>query len=529
MRIVSLKINNFRAFTDAEFTIGKNITVLSGTNAVGKSTILGLLGNSCELKADKGKPILQPAFRCEWGELFKMSPDFDTTASNVASISYEGDSELKYRITWQQNNTRGRLIPVTTTVSGSPSNAKKEHPSLYLGLSRLYPLGESTITSNTAPTTVDVDSASFLETYRKILSIYDDIQSINQITVDVTKRTPIGVNTDKYDYLTNSAGQDNLAQILLAVESFKKLKSERAEDYQGGLLLIDEIDAALHPSAQNKLFDYLYEWSKKLDLQVVFTTHSLSLLDHARLIANPVQLSNDTIKPIEIYFLSRANNEITPTIIRSPEPLLYRNLLQETVAFRSAQKIKLISEDAEARWLLNRLLPPELLAKINLLDTTVGCNEVLSLSKCDPTYFNTRIIILDGDVKSKTAPMATIRAQNASGHYIYLLPSSKPIEESLLMFLNSNSEQARKYFGQYICLQHGLTYSHFQDINLSNYQRNGKKRDKMKAWFNAYKAQFDETNLFKFWRDEHEDECNKLIEDIDNAIDEISKKLYIPE
>ena len=51
----------------------------------------------------------------------------------------------------------------------------------------------------------------------------------------------------------------------------------------------------------------------------------------------------------------------------------------------------------------------------------------------------------------------------------------------------------------------------------------------MKAWFNAYKAQFDETNLFKFWRDEHEDECNKLIEDIDSAIDEISKKLYIPE
>ena len=75
MRIVSLKINNFRAFTDAEFTIGKNITVLSGTNAVGKSTILGLLGNSCELKADKGKPILQPAFRWRNGdELFKMSP-----------------------------------------------------------------------------------------------------------------------------------------------------------------------------------------------------------------------------------------------------------------------------------------------------------------------------------------------------------------------------------------------------------------------------------------------------------------------
>lgn len=478
MRIVSLKINKFRAFTDAEFIIGKNITVLSGSNAVGKSTILGLLGNSCELKTEKGKPILQPAFRCEWGELFKMSPSFDTTSSNVASISYEGESDLKYRITWQENGTRGRLIPVTTTASGSPSNAKKEHPSLYLGLSRLYPLGESTITNNTTPTTVDVDSTSFLETYRKILSIYDNIQSVNQVTVDVTKRTPIGVNTEKYDYLTNSAGQDNLAQILLAVESFKKLKSERGEDYQGGLLLIDEIDAALHPSAQNKLFNYLYEWSKKLDLQIVFTTHSLSLLDHARLIAEPMRSSDGAPKPIEIYFLSRANNEPTPTIINSPEPLLYRNLLQETVAFRSAQKIKLISEDAEARWLLKHLLPDTVLSKLNLLETTVGCNEVLSLSKCDPTYFNTRIIVLDGDIKSKRATMTDIDTQKMIGHYIYVLPSKKSIEESVLSFLQSNSQNAKDYFSQYNCLANGLTYTHFQDINLNNYKKEERKEKK---------------------------------------------------
>lgn len=531
MRIVSLKINKFRAFTNAEFTIGKNITVLSGSNAVGKSTILGLLGNSCELKTDKGKPILQSAFRCEWGELFKMSPDFDISTSNVASISYEEEAEpeLRYRITWQTNGTRGRLIPVTTTSEGNTSNAKREHPSLYLGLSRLYPLGEATISAGTTPTAVDVDFASFIQTYRKILSIYDDIQSINRVTVDVTKRTPIGINTAKYDYLTNSAGQDNLAQILLAVESFKKLKAASGEDYHGGLLLIDEIDAALHPSAQNKLFNYLYESSKQLDLQIVFTTHSLSLLDHARLIANPMQQSNDPIKPIEIYFLSRANNESTPTIIRSPEPLLYRNLLQETVSFRAEQKIKIISEDTEARWVLEQLLPSEISNKINLLDTNIGCNEVLSLTKCDPTYFNTRILILDGDIKSKTATMNDIRAQNASGHYIYVLPDKAPIERSLLNFLQSNTEQAKNYFEQYTCLINGLTYNHFKDLELSDFKKGGKKREKEKAWFNAYKAQFDETNLFEYWKREHETECNKLVEDIKNAINEISKKLYIPE
>lgn len=34
---------------------------------------------------------------------------------------------------------------------------------------------------------------------------------------------------------------------------------------------------------------------------------------------------------------------------------------------------------------------------------------------------------------------------------------------------------------------------------------------------------------FTYWAKEHEDECNRLIEDIDKAIVEISEKLYIPE
>jgi len=45
-------------------------------------------------------------------------------------------------------------------------------------------------------------------------------------------------------------------------------------------LLIDELDATLHPIAQNKLVDYLYEHAKKLKIQIVFTTHSLSMLEY---------------------------------------------------------------------------------------------------------------------------------------------------------------------------------------------------------------------------------------------------------
>lgn len=45
-------------------------------------------------------------------------------------------------------------------------------------------------------------------------------------------------------------------------------------------MLIDELDASLHPAAQIKLMDLLLTESRTLDLHIVFTTHSLSILNH---------------------------------------------------------------------------------------------------------------------------------------------------------------------------------------------------------------------------------------------------------
>lgn len=529
MNIKTLTIKNFRGFKNAHFYIGKYITVISGTNAVGKSTILGLLGNSCEIKPSIGKPILQTAFRCEWSELFKMSPTFDKSKSNVATISYDNEPDLQYRITWQGNKTRGRLIPVTQDLTKKVSNAKRSHPSLYLGLSRLYPLGEAILSDDKKPLAINI-SDNFLTIYKNILSISDDIQSVNRLYLSDISKSPIGVTTSKYDYLTNSAGQDNLAQILLAIESFNNLKNSLQEKYNGGLLLIDELDAALHPSAQNKLFSYLYDSAKKLDLQIIFTTHSLSLLDYARNISSPMEKSKDTIKPIEIYFLSRANDEDSPTIKRNPDPLLYRNLLLETVSFRSNQKIKIITEDAEARWILSKILSSSMVKnKIKLLDTKIGYNEILSLSKCDPTYFNTRIIILDGDVKTKTATIEDINKRNEQlGYHIFILPDNKSIEQSLYDFLTSNSSSAKKYYKQNICLENGLTLSHFKTLDLKKFKKRS-QRERMKAWFNYYKDLFDETNLYDYWEKENQDECQQLLNNIEESVKTISQKLYIPE
>lgn len=53
-----LKLNDFRQFKNMDILLGKRLTVLAGRNSTGKSTILGVLANSGELKKRMEQLIL---------------------------------------------------------------------------------------------------------------------------------------------------------------------------------------------------------------------------------------------------------------------------------------------------------------------------------------------------------------------------------------------------------------------------------------------------------------------------------------
>lgn len=47
------------------------------------------------------------------------------------------------------------------------------------------------------------------------------------------------------------------------------------------VLLIDEIDATLHPAFQNKLLDLIDDYTNQYRIKLICTSHSLSLLEYA--------------------------------------------------------------------------------------------------------------------------------------------------------------------------------------------------------------------------------------------------------
>ena len=280
-RIKELRIIDFRCFKDSSFKLGKRITVIAGHNATGKSTILGLIGHCAELKRKYGAPILQKQFRTEFSEIIKASPEFDKKSSLAYEIYFSFDDsnnteKISFRTTWQKDS-RFRIIPKRTKERNTEK--KIEWPTLYLGLSRLYPIGESEFAKTSSIQLTDEQKNTFFQNYKRILSLNEDPIDCSAITIKETAKKTVGIRTDSYGPITNSAGQDNLSQILLAVMSFELLKKQMGNGWSGGLLLIDELDATLHPSAQNKLVEYLYKAAEELDIQIVFTTHSLSMLE----------------------------------------------------------------------------------------------------------------------------------------------------------------------------------------------------------------------------------------------------------
>ena len=288
MFISELDIEKFRLFQKNRFKLGKYMTAISGFNATGKSTLLGLLGHCGELKSKRFKPLLQGAFKVDLSEILKFSEDYDRKIANLGRITFtdyatlgncQYPSGLLYRAFWQKysKGKRYRIIPKRTAEWAS--SGKINWPTLYLGLGRLYPLGESLNVTKIHPSgKLSVEENEFIiNNMKSILSIREVSKDFTIASIaETNKKRGVGFNTDTYNYLSNSAGQDNLGQILMAILSFKRLKTQLGNDWYGGLLVVDELDAALHPLAQNKLVDFLYHQAEEIGMQIVFTSHDLA-------------------------------------------------------------------------------------------------------------------------------------------------------------------------------------------------------------------------------------------------------------
>lgn len=523
-----LTINDFRQFKESKILLGKRLTVIAGKNSTGKSTILGILANSGELKKKDGTTYSNGQFRAEFGEIFHGSKKYDASGSDRIQIDIvdENDNQIdyrKFRTAWQNDNgkDRFRVIPLKVFEDGKKTEAKMQIPVIYLGLSRLFPIGEAdedAITSDKIKFEDDEQKTWFVEKYTEILSIYDNIRDVNNYSIGETdKKKGVGIETDKYDYLTNSSGQDNLGQILMAILSFKRLRRCR-EQWTGGLLLIDEIDATLHPAAQKRLIDLLQKEAKLNDIQVVVTTHSSDLLKHICLKTAYNKFSKNN--EVELYYFTNANRKLE--LKRNPEYSAIQNDLLVESMLQNSNKVKVYSEDAENRWFIKRLVP-EYLINVEILDVKIGCDQLLSLYSGDMSYFGNVLIILDGDVKDKDLEVIPEQLRNRLNNIVKLPGVIRP-EEVIYRYLLS-LEAEHPYWENAGKMDMNWLYFKENGPESTRYNQE-KERERYKKWFVEHQQIFETTKLFDFWAKDNADEVQRFKKEFIDAYNAVASRTF---
>lgn len=306
--------------------------------------------------------------------------------------------------------------------------------------------------------------------------------------------------------------------------SFRKLKEEYPE-YKGGLLLIDEADAGLFPAAQTALINILTRESEDLNLQVIMTSHSPTMIEKIH------DLSKVYRRKFKTIYLSDTEGKIEAKSDMSWVDI-YADLMIETVQLTpdlSLPKINIYFEDKEGFDLYNQILMRHPIKKLTnpLSNVSMGCANYIHLTNHKiPEFTKKSIIILDGDVlktekiesilllPSKLAPDKIIF------EYLYNLPATHTFWTNKLRFTRAVFTRIARDITTTLNISGAnvdlLKAIEIYDKSNQAHLQKEKLRTKFKDFYkdpaiqNLLTSRDSKLNIWKLWIAANQEECNKF-------------------
>lgn len=463
--IKGIHIVKYRKLENVNFEFSKGINIISGTNGTCKTSLLHIISNAFQAVTKN----------CDWLidgtclEIIKqvnynMNPKIESltkgdkthndpshgTKGTIFTVDYYGHSSLQFRKHNSRINNRYAVKPWYR-----PGTTEKLPfcPVIYLGLSRLYSFGEYL---NDAA--VQKLKKNLPAEYQATISrIYNSLSGINISSVnsqkmgDIKTRADFTSDKEGIDSNTISAGEDNLFIIICALVSlryyFENITSTNEIE---SILLIDEFDATLHPSLQERLLKIFRQYSETYKIQIVFTTHSLSTIESAL-------KSKDNV----IYLIDNVTSAI---IMESPDIYKIKRHLSGITGddIYLDKSIPIFTEDAEARIFLRILFDyfSETTAEFSsirrffhLVDANVGCTNLRSIFS-DSYLLQTTMkcaCILDGD---QTPDL---------NKYIITLPGGDSPEKVIMRYAQMIYDNDSPFWTNPIILELNYGKAHFRD------------------------------------------------------------------
>lgn len=462
-QLKKLHIEKFRALNNVEVEFGDSITVVCGKNGTSKSSILGVAAQIFSFEKDYAsgqdisfRQIAGSTFKSQYSEHFRISNQFDQPGSMTVNIDlYDGytDQPATARLELMKRGKSPRPVVRNNSTVKKGDNASRNftHPVIFLSLKRLYPIADRDYQV--------IDFAYLNQHRQEFIGLTNELLNRQSSLATGTEGTISSAvaHGDNYDHESVSAGEDNAGQIILALMSFRKLKEEYA-GYKGGLLLIDEADAGLFPTAQVNLLKILDRECKSLNLQVIMTTHSPTLIEFA------YEQSQQYRRKYKTIYLSNTFGGVQVMQDWS-WAMISADINTITVAAGADDrlpKINVYFEDREAADFFAALMNRQPVKKftVSLGDVTLGCSNYLNLiDKRVPEFSERSIICLDSDTaqkigrkKLKTVVLlpGSLPPDQLIFEHLYNLPANDSFWQNGLqftrdVFTNAASEVIREF------------------------------------------------------------------------------------
>lgn len=468
--INKLEIECYRKLKKVSIDISDRINIISGTNGTCKSSILYMVSNAFQevkTKDDwlKSADVISVMKSVNDGvnlkieSLTKGDETYNDPApgnkGNLFTCYYENGIKLEFR----RHNTRvgsGNRFAIKPLYKRGTSDKLPAVPVVYLGLSRLYAFGEygnDDGLKKVRKRLPDQYNDVIAEIYKSFTGIEIKNQEIQEMG-DIKRHSKFLSNTDGIDSNTISAGEDNLLIMITALVSlryyYENIDSRRKTE---SILLIDEVDATLHPAYQVKLLDLFREYTNKYKIKVIFTTHSMSLLEYAF-----VQKCN------VIYLLDNVTSVIKmqDVDIYKIKMFLHNQAKEDIYINRS---IPVFTEDKEARIFLQCLFDQfertygEKFRRVRFLfhmvDANISGDALVNIFRDDKLLRSTMrsICILDGDKE----------AQCNLENYTITLPGKDAPEKIVFNYAREMYEKDNDFWQDTTICNLGYTKVYFRD------------------------------------------------------------------
>ncbi|MCL5969785.1 MAG: AAA family ATPase [Betaproteobacteria bacterium] len=533
-QLKKLHIEKFRALNNVEVEFGDFITVVCGKNGTSKSSILGIAAQIFSFEKDYAsgqdisfRQIAGGTFKSQYSEHFRISNKFDQPGSMIVNIAlHDGYTNqaatAKLELMKRGKSPRPVVRNNSAVKKGDNASRNFTHPVIFLSLKRLYPIADRDYQ------VIDFDYLNYHE--QEFIGLTNELLNRQSSLATGTEGTISSAvaHGDNYDQESVSAGEDNAGQIILALMSFRKLKEEYAA-YKGGLLLIDEADAGLFPTAQINLLKILDRECNNLNLQVVMTSHSPTLIEYAhgqsqqyRRKYKTIYLSNTfgCVQVMQDWSWTQISADINTTTVAAG-------------ADDRLPKINVYFEDREAADFYAALMNRQPVKKFTapLPNITLGCSNYLQLIDKGVSEFSERsIICLDSDTaqqvgrkKPKTVVLlpGSLPPDQLIFEHLYNLPANDLFWQNGLqftrdVFTNVAAEVIREFaiMGDHVDVK----------TSLAAYTGDKKPREVFKRFYKDVEFQkilasvTRSPNPWKHWIENNRDASNGFLEKFEHAI-----------